>query len=237
MSIEEKLERLTEKIEKLEKENKRIEKQNKRIKQKNQQLEKKIESKYKDRSEKGEKGLSRRGFLKKAGAGAAGLGALSLAPTSALKITKNGIDSSSGIGLQNSGSEYFKVNNGGPVEIKNTNLAFGGSTNNKLIRNANDSTNAIQIEQYSLSDTETVEPYNSGESGLIMVHNDSANASALFMWYSGGATTEISDQRGQFGTSEDSGNRIDVYVDSSTNALTIKNNSGGSAKVDVVVMS
>lgn len=74
--------------------------------------------------------ISRRSFLKKLGAGAAGLGALSLAPAaSQLKITKNGISSDTGFNFFDSGSQYFKINNGGPVEVKNTNL----SLNNGMI--------------------------------------------------------------------------------------------------------
>jgi len=110
MVSEERFEELIERVKDLEEENK--------------QLKKRLKNRSEDTdSEKLDNKLSRRSFLKKLGAGAVGLGALGLSPAaSQLKLSKNGLFTDTGLGLTDSGSEYFKVNSGGPVEVKNTDL-------------------------------------------------------------------------------------------------------------------
>lgn len=50
-----------------------------------------------------------------------------MTPASSLKLTKNNISGSSGFNFLDSGSTYFKVNDGGPVEIRNTRLKVSGA--------------------------------------------------------------------------------------------------------------
>ncbi len=109
MDLEEKVEELARKVEKLETEKKELEEEVRQLKK---------EDKDNHVSNK----ISRRGFLKKLGAGAAGIGAMGLASASGLKLTNNGISNDSGLDFLDSGTDYFKINKGGPVEIKNTDL-------------------------------------------------------------------------------------------------------------------
>jgi len=96
-------------------------------------IERKVEEKVKsvvgeNREEKNKAkkqtgGVSRRGFLKKLGASAIGLGALSLSPVSSYNIR-----SSDALEVYNSGTKYFDVNPGGPVEVLNSQLKVKGNT-------------------------------------------------------------------------------------------------------------
>ena len=123
MDVEEKLEALAEKVEK-------VEQENQYLKERNEKLENKVESLHfkldkatgaRQSQDKDDEEISRRSFLRKLGAGAVGLGALSLAPAaSKLTITDTGIEGSTGLNFLDSGSQYFKVNSGGPVEVQNT---------------------------------------------------------------------------------------------------------------------
>lgn len=63
--------------------------------------------------------ISRRSFLKKIGAGAAGLGAASLIPGA----SAYDIRSSDGLEVFDSNGKYFDVNPGGPVTVQNTALS------------------------------------------------------------------------------------------------------------------
>ena len=111
VSLEEKVEKLASRVEELEEENRKLKQH---IKDK---------STEDNSNEDKEQEISRRSFLRKLGAGAVGLGALSLAPAaSKLTITDSGIEGSSGLNFLDSGSQYFKVNSGGPVEVQNTDL-------------------------------------------------------------------------------------------------------------------
>lgn len=93
------------------------EKLNKLIEQK---VEEKIESKLKQKKKEEEKGqkeeVSRRGFMKKIGAGALGLGALSISPVSAYDIK-----SSHGLEVWSEGNQHMEVYNG-EVDFLNNNL-------------------------------------------------------------------------------------------------------------------
>ncbi len=92
-------------------------------------VEERVEERVQKELEKGkstkkesESGMSRRGFLKKLGAGAVGLGALSLS-ASALNVRSDdltfyGADS----------SQELEVLDGGPVNIKNANLQLNGNS-------------------------------------------------------------------------------------------------------------
>ncbi len=106
-NFEEKVDRLAKRVQKLEEGNKRL----------SELLHTEIK-----RGKENEKEVSRRRFLKKLGTGALGLGALGITSVSGLKLTKNNISSSSGLDFLDSDSNYFKLNNGGPVEVSNTDL-------------------------------------------------------------------------------------------------------------------
>lgn len=80
-------------------------------------------------SEKPEDSVSRRSFLKKIGAGALGLGAASLVPTSAYQVKSN-----HGFDVYSDGTNYFDVNPGGPVEVDNANFKL--SEGKKMIDDA-----------------------------------------------------------------------------------------------------
>lgn len=83
MSLEDKVERLEKKVENLEEEKKELRRETRDLREK-LGLEAQTEESKED--------ISRRNFLKKIGAGAVGIGAISLAPAaSQLKLTKNGI--------------------------------------------------------------------------------------------------------------------------------------------------
>jgi len=121
MTLEESLDKksLVERIEKLERENEKL-------KQK-VGLEKESEER---RSQK----VSRRGFLKKIGLGAAGIGAATLIPSaSALNIKDDNLDVYTGTD-KNSIKKYFSVNQNGPVKIQNTDLKIENSTGNEVIQ-------------------------------------------------------------------------------------------------------
>ncbi len=106
---------LEEKIELLEQRLGRLEEENQELKQR---LNDSVDFEEKEKSR-----VSRRGFLKKLGAGAIGIGALSLTPAaSKLKISSNGIEGGAGLNFSESGSKYFKISEGGPVKVNNTHL-------------------------------------------------------------------------------------------------------------------
>lgn len=77
-----------------------------------------------DNSENTDQEISRRSFLKKIGAGAAGLGALTLLPNaSALNVrSNNGFQVYGG-----SNTKFFDVNSGGPINVENTDLSIVGN--------------------------------------------------------------------------------------------------------------
>ena len=75
--------------------------------------------------------MNRREFLKKAGLGAAGLGALALTPGSALDIKDSkGLQVFDGT---DTGTEALDVNVGGPVEVKNADLNVKNSSGTEII--------------------------------------------------------------------------------------------------------
>ncbi len=76
MDLEEKVEKLAERVGELEKENR------------------KLKSKLKNDEKQEDQEISRRKFIKKLGAGAAGIGAMGIASASGLKLTKSGLSSS-----------------------------------------------------------------------------------------------------------------------------------------------
>jgi hypothetical protein len=86
-----------------------------------QKVEEKIEKKFKQRQKDEEtveedEEVSRRGFLKKIGAGALGLGALSISPISAYDIK-----SSHGLEVWSEGNQHMEVYNG-EIDLLNNNL-------------------------------------------------------------------------------------------------------------------
>ncbi len=132
MGLESRIEELVERVDQLEKKNRDLEEENNRIKQdyrKIKQENKQIKAKLfgRNSSKNGNK-ISRRGFLKKLGVGAAGLGAFGLASASGLKLTRNGISGSSGLDFLDSGSEYFSLSSGGPLKLNSVDLDLSGNT-------------------------------------------------------------------------------------------------------------
>lgn len=116
MDTEKKVKDLIDRVEKLEEENKELK----------EKLAEDSRSTHKSKSSSSE--ISRRDFLKKVGAGAAGIGALSLSPVaSQLKLTKNGISSSSGLNFLDSGNEYFSMENS-RFKLINADMDFNANT-------------------------------------------------------------------------------------------------------------
>ena len=111
-----KQEKILERLEKLEEEKKNSKTEIKKLK-----TNKNIEREGQDK----EKGMNRREFLKKAGLGTIGLGAMSLLPGSALEVRdSDGFQIYDGT---DTGTEALDVNVGGPVELKNTNFSVGSN--------------------------------------------------------------------------------------------------------------
>lgn len=109
-SLDEKLEKLVE-----EKVEKRVEERVQEELEKRGVEDQNAESQEESNEE--DNGVSRRNFLKKIGAGAIGLGALSLSPASALNMRSNDFTF---YGADN--TEEFQINDGGPVEVRNADL-------------------------------------------------------------------------------------------------------------------
>lgn len=99
----EKVEKLAEKVDRLEKENKELK----------QRIDRMEDSEEPDKVFNNKKGVSRRGFLKKLGLGAAGLGAMALTPAA------------SNINFDHDGSVNF--NSDGVLMEGNTNLDLNGN--------------------------------------------------------------------------------------------------------------
>ena len=138
MVSNEEFEELIERVESLEEEKVELKKENSELRR---QIEHIREQKLAEKAGEDEtEEISRRSFLRKLGAGAIGLGALSLAPAaSKLTITDTGIEGSTGLDFLDSGSQYFKINEGGPVEVTGTDLRLptgnaieDGSGNSRL---------------------------------------------------------------------------------------------------------
>ncbi|MFB6209763.1 MAG: twin-arginine translocation signal domain-containing protein [Candidatus Nanohaloarchaea archaeon] len=91
------------------------------------------ETSRKETEEEEDSGISRRSFLKKLGAGAIGLGALSLSPASALDIRDSG-----GLEVYSGGSDYFKVDTNGQIRAETDGSAsspvwtFGSDTDSGM---------------------------------------------------------------------------------------------------------
>lgn len=98
-----------------------------------ERVEKRLkEEKQKQRKTSDKEKVSRRDFLKKLGAGALGLGALSLPSVSAFDVRADSFDVFTGTG-ENDLTKYLGVSQGGPVNIQNTNLDL----NNQNLQNVN----------------------------------------------------------------------------------------------------
>lgn len=90
------------------------------------EVDRRVEERIDDRNDDSNKeteDISRRSFLKKLGAGAAGLGMASLIPGA----SAYDIRSSDGLEVFDSNGKYFDVNPGGPVEINNTSLTLNSN--------------------------------------------------------------------------------------------------------------
>ena len=133
-----KIERIEERIEKLEQKNKKLEKEN-------QQLKKQIQKENQKQNQKDtETKISRRGFLKKLGLGAAGLGLASIIPsTSALNIKDDNLDIYTGTSKEDL-EKYLSINQGGPIQIQNTDLNLNNNSLKKVSQiNGTDVTNEL----------------------------------------------------------------------------------------------
>lgn len=113
-----------------------------------QQMKQKLDESENSEEQEDEQ-VSRRDFLKKLGAGAAGIGALSLPGVSAFDIK-----SSDGLEVFESGTKYLDVQPGGPVEVNNTGLTITGSA----------STTSKNSELYLKSNDPQIEFYDTNES-------------------------------------------------------------------------
>ena len=104
-----------------------LEKENKKLKQKL-----KLENSEDQSNE--EEHVSRRSFLKKLGIGAAGLGAASIMPSAtAFDIKGDNFQVLTGTSKSDL-NKYFSVNQGGPVEIQNTDLIVKNSTGQEILQ-------------------------------------------------------------------------------------------------------
>lgn len=109
----------------------KVEQRTQKLEEKLNKIEKENDSRQKEDSSNSALNLDRRDFLKKAGLGTLGLGAL-LSPVSSLTVKDSGFDvftGSSGGDLTN----YLSVGQGGPVNIQNTSLEL----NNQNINGVN----------------------------------------------------------------------------------------------------
>jgi hypothetical protein len=91
-----------------------------------QKVEQEVEErlgKQDNKSDRGGRKLSRRGFLKKLGLGAAGIGAASLAPSAAAYD----IRSDDALEVFSDGTKHFDVDPGGPVNINSADLELNGN--------------------------------------------------------------------------------------------------------------
>jgi len=113
--------KIVERIKKLEEEKEELKKELKHIKSNPNTQET-----HKEKESENNQQISRREFLKKAGIGTIGLGALALTPSSALNIKDKDLDVFTGTSSSNV-KKYFSVNQGGPVEIQNTDLIINQS--------------------------------------------------------------------------------------------------------------
>ena len=120
--FEQRLEKLESSVESLKQDKEELSQQNRLLKKGIEKLKSSDKEIGREETKENTR-MSRRSFLRKIGAGAIGLGALSLAPAAGkLTITDTGIEGSSGLDFLDSGSQYFKINDGGPVEVQNTDL-------------------------------------------------------------------------------------------------------------------
>ena len=230
--IEEKLERLAERVDKLEEKNYQLQ-------QENQELKQRIDNRFSGQksSEKDEKEISRRSFLRKLGAGAVGLGALSLAPAaSRLTITDTGIEGSSGLDFLDSGSQYLKVNDGGLVEALNGFAVQGGaepSSGAAISQTWNNSTGTIAAYDYDSAAYQTLRLQGNdveilGRGGLIDLTGSVASSPANLRiatdqavedgsgnnrLYLGSAATFLNNQDGTAAIKAEAGNYIRIYAD------------------------
>jgi len=148
--------------------NKEIEK----LRQKIQNLQKK--EKNQTLTSNTDKKVSRRNFLKKLGLGAAGLGALSLSPTSALNIKDENLDVFTGTNNDNL-QKYFSVKQGGPVQVKNTDLEIKGKTA------ATQNWVSNNYKNYTDSDASDAAPVKSvnGQTGDVTIDTNSSGTTSV----------------------------------------------------------
>jgi hypothetical protein len=121
-------EEITEKIEeiverKVEQKTKQLEQKVQKLQKENRKLRKKTEEKNNE-TEAEESSVSRREFLKKAGLGAMGLGAMALTPASAFQVKDKRFNVQTGSDA-GSLSEAMNIDSSGNVSIPNGNLALG----------------------------------------------------------------------------------------------------------------
>ena len=98
-----------------------------------ERVEKRLKEETSDKRSSPDKGsVSRRDFLKKLGAGALGLGALSLPSVSAFDVKGDSFEVFTGTSSNNL-TKYLSVPQGGPVEITNADLTVSNSSGSEAI--------------------------------------------------------------------------------------------------------
>ncbi len=127
MNLEEEIKELSDRLESVEKENQKLRKKNKEIENRNLRLEKNLKPIIENKDSRGEEKISRRSFIKKVGAGVAGISAFGLSSTYGLKLTETSISTTSGIDFVNSGTDFLNKKDGEAVDI-NTNLDMNGNS-------------------------------------------------------------------------------------------------------------
>jgi len=119
--------KLAEKVRKLEEQKEEIQKQNKKLVKEINEIKQDRNKRNINSKKVREQDISRRTFLKKLGLGAAGLGALTMSPTSALNIKDDDLDIYTGTS-KNDLTKYLSITQNGEVKIQNTDLMIKGET-------------------------------------------------------------------------------------------------------------
>lgn len=178
MSIREDVKELKERLERLESENKELKKQNRRLENELKNVKKEVSPEKTSDKYNEDKGISRRGFLKKLGAGAIGIGALSLAPAaSRMTITDSGV--------QKNGSPAFLDLAGTNAMNSDLDMSNYSVLNPNQIKTGGGGTDSISF--YDAANAQNILTVNEG--GNVKVPNgqlsEAGNRVATRVWATG----------------------------------------------------
>ncbi len=150
-------------------------------------VEERVSSNKKTGDERSEE-VSRRGFLRKIGAGALGFGVLSLPAASAFNIR-----SSDALEVYSNGNKYFDVEPGGPVKTNNADLQVDGQLTAGT--NGNFYTDTGILSSVRLDGEQTFFEANTtdstGHAGIELIGN--GESKARFEWSAGSGHANIED--------------------------------------------